>query len=340
MKKTFIAFLLVLIAFSINAQSDEVLMTIDGKQITKGEFEYLFLKNNDADEITYDDVKDYLDLYVKFKLKVVEAESRKMDTTFAFITELDGYRSQLAKPYLTDREVDEYYLKEAYDRLKEEVEASHILVEVEKGATPEDTVKAYNKAMDIAEKARNGEDFADLARKYSDDPSSESNGGYLGYFKGFQMVYPFESGAYNTPVGEVSNPVKSSFGYHIIKVHNRRPSPGEVRVAHIMKMANEEASDKQKDNAEQMIYNIHAQIKAGKDFEEMAKNYSDDYATAENGGALNWFSTGQMVKPFEKASFNLKNPGDISEPIRTQFGWHIIKLLDKRDMQTDKEIKE
>ncbi|MFB6320120.1 peptidylprolyl isomerase [Saccharicrinis sp. FJH54] len=337
-------FLLVLftcgLLFNSYAQSDEVLMTIGDQDITKGEFEYLFYKNNDKEDITYKDVKDYLDLFVKFKLKVIEAENRGMDQKEDFIKELGGYRAQLAKPYLTDRSVDEFYIKQAYDRLNEEVEASHILIEVKNGKTPADTLEAYNKALDIIDQLKNGADFAELARKYSADPSAQQNGGYLGYFKGFQMIYPFEDAAYKTPVGEISQPVRTTYGYHIIKVLDKRPSPGEVLVEHIMKVARDDDPADVKAQKKEEIDKIYQQLLDGKNFEDLAKKNSDDYSTASNGGRLNWFSTGQLVKPFETAAFALEKPGDISEPIRTQFGWHIIKLIDKRDVQPFNEIKD
>jgi peptidyl-prolyl cis-trans isomerase SurA len=322
------------------AQSDETLMTIGDQDITKGEFEYLFYKNNDKEDITYKDVKDYLDLFVKFKLKVIEAENRGMDQKPAFTKELSGYRAQLAKPYLTDRNVDEFYIKQAYDRLKEEVEASHILIEIKNGKTPADTLAAYNKALDIIDQLKHGADFAELARKYSADPSAQQNGGYLGYFKGFQMIYPFENAAYNTPVGEISQPVRTTYGYHIIKVLDKRPSPGEVLVEHIMKVARDDDPADVKAQKKEEIDKIYQQLLDGKNFEELAKKNSDDYSTASKGGRLNWFSTGQLVKPFETAAFALENPGDISKPVHTQFGWHIIKLIDKRDVQPFNEIKD
>ncbi len=326
------------VMFSQDANT--VIMTIGDREITKGEFEYLFYKNNDEKNVTLKDVKEYSDLFVNFKLKVLEAEARKLDTVPTFITELDGYRSQLAKPYMTDRDLDEKLLLSAYERLKEEVEASHILVQIPEGSSPADTLSAYNKAIEVRSRAMKGEDFAALAKQFSSDPSAVDNGGYLGYFKGFQMVLPFEDGAFNTPVGEVSAPVRSSFGYHIIKVHNRRKSPGEVMVAHIMRAASADAPDEVRMQAEKEIFDILYKLKMGGSFEELAKEHSDDYTTAEHGGRLNWFSTGQMVKPFENAAFALVNKDDISEPVKTDFGWHIIKLIDKRDILPYEELKE
>lgn len=320
--------------------SEKILMTIGDKEITKGEFEYIFFKNNDRDSITKKDLDEYIDLFINFKLKVIEAESKGMDTTSAFVNELDGYREQLAKPYLTDREVDEFYMKEAYARLKEEVKVSHILIQINGAKTPADTLEAFNKVMDVRKQILNGADFAAMAKKYSNDPSAVQNGGALGYFKGFQMVYPFESGAYNTPVGELSMPVKTQFGYHLLRVEDRQDARGEVRAAHIMKLVPEDASPEQREAAKNDIIEIARKLNDGADFAELAKTSSDDYGSAKDGGNLNWFGTGMMVPEFEKVAFGLQNKGDISEPFRTQFGWHIVKLIDKRGVRSYNEMKE
>lgn len=340
MKKFLFALFTVGLLFNSSAQTEKVIMNIGGEEITKGEFEYLFYKNNDNEDISYKDVKEYLDLFVKFKLKVIEAENRGMDQTEAFKKELSGYRAQLAKPYLTDQDVDEFYIQQAYDRLSQEVEASHILIPVKGAKTPADTLAAYNTAIEVINQLSNGADFKTLAVKYSSDPSAKENGGYLGFFKGFQMIYPFEDAAYKTAVGELSDPVKTTYGYHVIKVHSKRPSPGEVLVAHIMKVAREDDSDEVKAEKEKEINELYEELKEGKDFETLARKNSEDHSTASKGGRLNWFSTGQLVKPFETAAFALETPGDYTEPIRTRFGWHIIKLIDKRDVQPFDEVKE
>jgi peptidyl-prolyl cis-trans isomerase SurA len=206
-------------------------------------------------------------------------------------------------------------------------------------ASPEDTTLAYNKAMEIRQKILSGEDFGTVARTYSDDPSAKDNGGDLGWFTVFRMVYPFETGAYKTPKGEVSMPVRTRFGYHIIKVTDVRPARGEIRVAHIMVMVPESMTQEEKQEAKSKIYSYYDSLQSGMDFTELAKKYSEDRGSAASGGNLPWFGTGRMVPPFEDASFAIENIGDFSPPIQTSFGWHIIKLLDKKTYEDFDSVK-
>ena len=205
--------------------SDTEIMNIGGKSITKGEFEYTYRKNiqQQSEKTPLD---EYVTLFGNYKLKVAEAEALGIDTTRQFITEFEGYRNQLVKPYMVDQNAEEQLAREAYDRLLEEVEASHILFRVDPSATLEEKRSAYEKALKVREEAIKGTDFSELARRYSEDPSVQNNNGYLGYFGAFYMVYPFEKAAYETAVGEISMPVETQFGYHLIKVTDRRPTPG------------------------------------------------------------------------------------------------------------------
>ncbi|HOV83693.1 MAG TPA: peptidylprolyl isomerase [Paludibacteraceae bacterium] len=329
--------LLLLISSSLVAQvNDPVLMIINGNPIYKSEFEYIYNKNNSNNLLDKKTLDEYVDLFINFKLKVEEAKAQGIDTTTAFINELKGYRAQLAKPYLTDQKLEEALIKEAYDRMKEDVEVSHILVRIPQNATPADTLTAWNK-IKLIQKQLEKEDFAKVAREMSEDEMAEKTGGYIGWITAFQTPYSFESMAYNTPVGSISKPVRTSFGYHIIKVHNRRNSPGEVLVAHIMRFTSND-SEKNK-RAKEVIDSLYQRILAGDDFGTLAKNYSEDKPSASRQGELPWFGTGRMIPEFEKAAFALKNIGDVSEPIQTPFGWHIIKLLDKRNLPSFEKIK-
>lgn len=318
-----------------NKNKDAVLMTIGQDKVTVAEFETVYKKNN-TKEATNDakSLNDYVDLFVNFKLKVREAEELKLDTAKSFRDELAGYRKQLAQPYLTDKDVNEKLLKETYDRLQEDVHASHILVKVPEGALPKDTLEAYNKIMKIRTRILKGEGFNKVAAEkgISDDPSAKDNGGDLGYFTALQMVYPFESAAYSTKVGDVSMPVRTRFGYHIIKVSDRRKAQGEVLVAHIMVKTPPNMTKEDSINAHSKINEIYSKLKAGAKFEELATQFSDDKTSAKKGGELMWFGTNKMPMEFEKASFALKNKNDISEPVKTKYGWHVIRLVDKRGL--------
>lgn len=312
---------------------DEVLMTIDGNDITKEEFEYIYNKNNTNNVIDKKSLAEYLELFKNFKLKVIEAEHLGLDTLPAFLNELRGYRTQLAKPYLTDLSMEEKLCQEAYEHLKQDVEVSHILVKLPENATPADTLAAYQKAM-TARQRLNKEDFGTVALELSDDPSVKNNSGYLGFFTGGMLVYPFEKAMYTLADGEISVPVRTFYGYHVIKVHSHRPAVGQVHVSHIMKMVKRDAPEADWQKAHDEIVAATERIKNGEAFAAVAKEVSDDRGTAMRGGELSWFGVGRMVREFEQAAFALENVGDVSEPVRSPFGWHIIKLEGKRGLDS------
>ncbi len=312
-----------------------VLFTVAGEPVTAGEFKYMYLKNARQMQGEKPDPKNYLDLYINFKLKVHEAEVQGLDTVKAFKDELAGYRKQLAKPYLVDPHVMDSLMQEAYARMQKEVRAHHILIRISKG----DTLEAWDKAMEVRKKLIDGVPFEKMARAVSDDPSAKTNGGDLGYFTAFQLVYPFEKAAYSLPPGEISMPVRTRYGYHLIRVDTVLPNPGEIEVAHIMVAVPRNASDKVKEEARKKIYMIYDSLQKGADFAQLAKTMSDDYNSARNGGKLPWFGPGRMIPQFAEAAFALKNIGDISKPLRTPYGWHIIKLLGRRSLGTYEEMK-
>jgi len=331
MKTNFVALSFLFLSCALLAKGkDPVLMNINGKPVLKSEFEYIYNKNNSNNSLDKKSLEEYVDLFVNFKLKVEEAKSQGIDTTKSFINELKGYRDQLTKPYLTDSKAEEAVLMEAYNRLKEDIEVSHILIRLQPNASPEDTLTAWNKILTIAKRLEK-EDFKTVAKETSEDQSVTDNGGYVGWITGFRTVYPFETMAFNTPVGTISKPVRTSFGYHILKVHDKRNSPGEILVAHIMKFTKqgEEAANAL---AKTQIDSLYQLVKNGADFGKIASADSEDRGTAAKNGELPWFGTGRMVAEFEKAAYALKNVGDISEPVQSAYGWHIIKLLDTKPL--------
>jgi len=335
-----VLFVSIVMSINIYAQnSNEVLLTIDGNKITCGEFERIYTKNNKNPSFDSVSLAEYMDLFINFKLKVIEAEELGMDTLKSFKTELKGYRVQLEKPYFTDESVDEQLMKEAYDRMQWDIRASHILIRCGSDALPADTLKAYNKIARIRKEAVSGKDFAKLAKEYSEDPSAKKNGGDLGFFTAFSMVYPFESAAYNTPVGKISKITRTKYGYHIIKVTDKRKDRGQIKVAHIMRTVPQGSGILKDEQQKQMIYQIYDSLKAGADFAEMAKKYSDDRGTSSKGGELPYFGAGRMIPEFEKAAFSLKNIGDVSKPIKTFYGYHIIKLIDVKPIGSYEDLK-
>ena len=311
--------------FAVQAQSKDVTVFIDfgDEQVTKAEFKRVYQKNNSGEIISKSTVDEYLDLYINFKLKVKEAVSLGMDKDKAFIKELSGYRKQLAQPYLTADGIMEELKQEAYQRLKEDIKASHILIKLDQDASPEDTAAAYKRAVRVKKNLENGQDFELMAKQYSDDPSAKTNGGDLGYFTSFYMVYPFESAAYNTKKGEISDIVRTQFGYHVLKVTDRRPAVENIKVAHILISSDKELS--KTNYPEGKIKEIYAKIEQGENFEDLAAQFSDDTRSASEGGELPMFGVGRMVPEFEQAAFSLQKEGDISEPFQTQYGWHIVK---------------
>ena len=338
---TLLATLAFSFSISLNAQSKKntPLIMFENDTVTLGEFEQVYKKNNSSEMVNKSTVDEYLDLYITFKRKVMEAEEMGMDTSGSFLKEYNMYRDQLAQPYFTIDEVKEKLHKEAYERMKTEVKASHIMVKMPADALPEDTLKAYMKAMSLRKKIIKGADFADVAEKSSDDPSAKKNRGDLGYFSAFYMVYPFESAAYNTKVGEVSMPVRTDFGYHLIKVYDKRPSHGKVKVSHIL-ITEPEAGDEVSKSAEEKAKEIYKQLKEGNSsFAELAKKYSEDHNSARAGGSLPAFSVGRMIPEFEEQAFALKEKGDISEPFKTDYGWHIIMLEGKEPVGSYESLK-
>lgn len=338
MRSVLFSIALLFSAFTAIYANDPVLMKINGKPVLKSEFEYIYNKNNSNNSLDKKTLDEYVDLFVNFKLKVEEAKTQGLDTTKSFINELSGYRSQLTKPYLTDAKVDESVLQEAYSRLKEDVEVSHILIRLQPNALPADTLVAWKKINTIAKRIEK-EDFGKVAKEVSEDESAKENNGYIGWISAFRTVYPFETMAYNTKPGTISKPVRTAFGYHIVKVQNRRESLGEILVAHIMRFT-EQGNDAKNKAAKISIDSIYERVKAGDDFGKLASALSDDKGSASKNGELPWFGTGRMIPEFENAAFALKNKGDVSVPIQSSYGWHIIKLIDRKGIETFENMKE
>lgn len=340
MKKICLIICSVLLLNNVFAQNtnDKVLLTIDDKKINAEEFLRIYDKNKtnfSTGEVT--SIEEYLDLFINFKLKVIEAEKSGLDTTSSFINEFEGYKKQLAAPYLIDDKANEQVIQEAYERMQYEVRASHILVRIEPNASPEDTLVAYEKAIGIRKRLVKGEPFEMVAKGSSEDPSVKNNGGDLGFFTVFQMIYPFENAVYNAEIGQISNPVRTRFGYHIIKLTDKRKARGQVKVAHIMLTIPQGTSLEVEKQKKVLINELYHRAKQGEDFQALAKEYSEDRGSAGNGGELPWFGAGRMVQEFEKAAFELSVNDEISQPVRTGFGWHIIKRIDRKDIPTLEE---
>ena len=344
MKQLFFGLLVSLnfIGFAQNS-TKEVLFTIDNKPYYTDEFSRVYKKNLDlVKDESQKDLNQYLELFVGYKLKINKAYKLGLQDGSAYQNELKSYRGQLSKNYTSDSKVTKELVEEGYKRFLKEIKAAHILFSVDENAAPEDTLKVYKQALDVRKRAMAGEDFGKLAIEFSQDPSAKDNKGDLGYFTAFRMVYAFETGAYKTPKGSISNPIRTRFGYHLIKVDDVRDNRGDVIVAHIMIMnptatsENKEEADKEKNT----IQDIYKKLQQGEKFEDLAKQFSEDKSSSSKGGVLNRFGSGQLSSDeFENVAFNLSKENPVSEPFKSQYGWHIVKLIDKFSVKTIDEMR-
>jgi peptidyl-prolyl cis-trans isomerase SurA len=323
-------------------QTDPDLFFMGGMPVKLSEFKYVYNKNNNnaPDAYSQKSLDDYLNLYINFRLKVKEAVDMGMDTVESINKELNTYRQQLAKSYLYDREVNEQLMSEAYQRSKNEVRASHILISIDESGLPSDTLEAYKKAVDLRKRLLKGEDFATLARQNSADPSAKTNGGDIGYFTVFQTVYPFENAVYSMKPGEISMPVRTKFGYHVVKVTDVRPAMGKMKAAHILLKLPLNATPEQEKAVQDKAELAYKDAIGGQTaFEVLAEKYSEDRQTYKKGGVLPEFGIGKMVQEFESAAFALQKDGDISKPVKTEYGYHIIKRIHRDSVPSFEESK-
>ncbi len=337
-------FLALFFTFCFNSfaqNSKDVLFTIDNNQYFTDEFKRIYLKNLDlVKDDSQKDLNQYLDLFIGYKLKVSKAYKLGLQNNSKYQNELSSYRNQLSKAYLNDSKVTNQLIEEAYNRSLKEVKASHILLSFDESIKGADTLAFYNKALELKRRIEKGEDFETIAIANSQDPSVAENKGNLGYFSSFRMVYPFECAAYKTKIGQISNPVRTRFGYHLIKVTDVRDNKGEVTVAHIMILNPTETTPEAKLKAKQTIEDISKKIQQGENFEALASQFSEDKSSAVKGGVLQRFGTGQLSsEAFENIAFSLVNKGDVSQPFESGFGWHIVKLIEKHPIKSLEESK-
>lgn len=341
--QNFFLVLFLTISFNLIAQNtkNEVLFSIDSNEYKIDEFKRIYLKNLDlVKDDSQKDLNQYLELFIGYKLKVNKAYKLGLQNNTKYQSELNSYRNQLSKSYLNDSKVTNQLIEEAYNRSLKEVKASHILLSFDESIKGADTLAFYNKALALKKQIENGESFESVALANSQDPSVSDNKGNLGYFSAFRMVYPFESAAYKTAVGQISNPVRTRFGYHLIKVTDSRDNKGEVTVAHIMILNPSDANDDAKLKAKQTIDDISKKLQQGESFEALASQFSEDKSTAVKGGVLQRFGTGQLSsEAFESVAFSLENSGDISQPFESGFGWHIVKLIEKHPVKSFTDSK-
>lgn len=339
-----VAFLLFLGSKASAQDSSEALLTVGGTPVDKDELVYLISKGKSNDTqvsgVSREEFEENLDLFINYKLKVREAEALGLDKSEDFSREFNSFKESLIYPYLIKNSLEEGELRKAYSRMQEVVRASHILFQFPPNASTEDSLIVLKMALKVKGEIENGGNINELAVQYSDDPSAKINKGDLGYFTSLQMVQPFEDAAYTLQLGQVSDPVLTNFGYHIIKVQDRQPNPGQVRVSHIL-VRFDAADPTQEENARRKISDIYAEIqKESTVWEDIVKTFSEDPATSQRGGLLPWFGIGSMIPEFEMAAFSLTETGEVSPPLKSQYGYHILRLEEKKPIDSFEDMEE
>jgi peptidyl-prolyl cis-trans isomerase SurA len=319
------------------------LMTIGNEDIFADEFLYLLSKNRQfqdkSEKISPKDFEENFELFINYKLKVKEAENMGLDTLEEFRREFDIFKEDLIKPYLIKNSLQEGELVKAYNRMKDVVKASHILIQFPNNSTKEDTIAVFRMAQKLKADAEAGEDFNQLVEAFSDDPSAKDNKGSLGYFTALQMVYQFEDAAYSLQIGEISDPVLTNFGYHIIKLEDRKPNPGEIRVSHIL-IRTQPGDPIAEERALRKVGDIYTELqKPESNWEDVCRLYSEDLGSKNSGGLLPWLSLGSVIPEFERVAFSLTELGEISPPVKTPYGYHIIRLEDIRPIPDYEEME-
>jgi peptidyl-prolyl cis-trans isomerase SurA len=324
------------VAATFAAKKDPVVMRVAGRDIPRSEFEYLYHKNANQ-QLQPQTIEEYAEMFKLYKMKVADALEAGIDTTQAFRNEYSGYLVELRAPYTVDSTYVYKLMHEAYDRMQQEVQANHIMLAKPRGIeSPKDI---YHVADSLLAELKGGADFADLAERFSDDKGSAKRGGSMGYMTVFMTPYEFETAVYDTPEGQYSDIVETDFGYHIIKGGNRRPARGQVLASHILKFVPKDATPEQEAAIKAQMDSIYDEaVKPGASFEALASKFSDDKGSARQGGSVGWFGTGRMVPEFDAVAFSLQN-GQISEPFRTDFGYHIVKKMDSKGVPSYKDAE-
>ena len=351
MKKTFLSICLTAFLFVIYAQNmNDILFSVGHESVSASEFINTFNRNNSFEKATESEIKDYLELYINFKLKVKDGFDTQIDTTSNFQKELASYRTQSAQSYLVDKEVTEHLITEALERSNQMIRASHILIMCAPDASSKDSLIAYNKILDIRKKITSGLiTFPEAAVQFSEDPSAKDekgqngkiqygNKGDLGYVSVFNLIYPFESAAYNTPVGGYSMPVRTQYGYHLVWVQDKQPIVSKIDISQILLIDTAAHTGKESPNVKEKLLLITEALKAGKDFATLAEQYTEDPASKQNGGKLDPFSPSRRPGDFIKQCISLEK-NKISEPFPSVIGWHIVKLNELGFPETKEDEK-
>jgi peptidyl-prolyl cis-trans isomerase SurA len=336
-----ILWILCLFPFTMMGQQNAPIQ-VGNKKISLAVFEKDYRRLLDSDSIKADNKQKFLSDYIDYQLKILAAEDAKIPQSQAFVEEYQSFRKELASPYLVDAEKSEALVKEAYQRQKLEKQVAHILVKLPATPTVGDTLIAFQKIDNIRKKLLAGEQFDDLAKKYSEDEVSAGKGGNIGYYTSLQSQYSFENAFYNIDKGQISGIVRTTKGYHVIKILDVRPNQGKIRLAHILVSVPINAPSNLQVDAKNRIDQVQKYLEKGEDsFDLICKNYSEDpYSKARGGELRRWYFSSDLTEELQSKLFSIQRLGDYTEPIRTNLGWQIFKLLDKKPLLSYDEMAE
>lgn len=336
-----ILFLLVAFCGSMVPASAQILFTYGKHTADAREFLRAFNKNNNVTSVNKEkSIRDYLDLYIKSRLKVQEAYDRRYDTLPNIKMEVENLRAQIAENYMTDPEIMNRLVKEAFLRSQKDIRAAHIFIAFRNESGVIDTAAAQKKRDDILQRLQKGEDFLQLAKQVSDDPAAKANNGELGYITVFILPYEFENAVYNTAAGKYSVPVRSKIGYHLFKNLGERKAVGKMKAQQLLLATPPGADDAVKKRISKLADSLYKRLLAGDEFGSLAKMFSNDYISAANNGTMPDISAGQYDPVFEKNLWSLNKDGALSKPFQTAHGWHILKRISVKPVITDPENKD
>lgn len=335
-----IIILLFVIPFMLHGQEDPVLFSVEDDPVHVSEFEYIYNKNNgEKADYSRESLEEYLDLYIKFKLKVQRAKELQLDTIPSLQKELEGYRRQLANSYLTDKEVSERLARELYDRMQKDIEVSHILIGLPKNASKSEIEDATAKANSIRKFIDEGASFEKMAVTHSDDKNSKNRKGYIGFVSAMlpNGFYALENAIYTLEEGEISEPIQTPVGIHIVRVEGSRPARGKIEAAHIL--IRKKNKDRPDPEAKAKIDSIYQLLESGTSFSNLARRFSEDRSSNTRGGNIGIFGINRFESSFEDAAFGIENEGDYSQPVETSIGWHVIQLVDRIELESYERLK-
>ena len=327
---------------TVNAQTEPFAIKIGNRVITPTELSQTYRRLLQSDSVKKDKSREFFDNYLNYKLMVYAAQRIGKDTTKAFKEEINSYRKELATPYLVDKILLEKMIQETYERMREEVRVAHIFITVPNNASPADTMVAFDEIRTLRLRILKGEPFEQIAKNYSQDTKTAMKGGDMGFIAVLDNNYGFETAAYRNPKGDVSLPIRTEKGYHLVKVLEKRSSRGKVRLAHILISVSPTDKPEIIASAKKKIDEAYDYLKKNEPFEGVCRVYSNDPNTKSKGGVINkWFEAGTLIdEKMANAVFSLSDKGDYTAPIQTSLGWHIFRLVDKKPLLKFEELSQ